>query len=252
MKEILFIYQQYSGVGFLTILYLLALIYLWVCENNPAVRSIFVYGASAIQLLFFFPLFYYGYQLLDQGTYYRILWILPMTITIAYAGCLILSRYPAGSVILGILMIILCGKYVYSNEHISKAENWYHIPEEVIRVCDMIMPEEGEERVTGIFPDEMVHFVRQYSTRIQMAYGRDYLAPDWQYGDHPIREAINREKIQAFRVVTLANNAKCQYIILKRDKEILGNLKNFNVEVIGKTENYDVYRNNNVEIFKSE
>ena len=251
MKEILSIYQQYSGVGFLTILYLLALIYLWVCEKNPTVRSIFVYGASCVQLLFFFPLFYYGYQVLDQGTYYRILWILPMTITIAYAGCMILSKYPASSVVLGVLMIILCGKYVYSNDNISKAENWYHIPQEVIQVCDMIMPKEGEERITGIFPDEMVHFVRQYSSRIQMAYGRDYLAPDWKYGDHPIREVMNGENIQAFRIVTLANNAKCQYIILKRDKEILGNLKNFNVEVIGKTENYDVYRNNNVEIFKN-
>ena len=143
-------------------------------------------------------------------------------------------------------MIVLCGNYVYNSEYITVAENSYHIPDEVIEVCDMILPKEGEERVTGVFPDELIHFVRQYTTSIQMVYGRDYLAPDWKYGDHPLREAMNREKIQAFRVVTLANKANCHYIILKRDKEIIGNLKNFNVELVGETENYKVYRNGNI------
>ena len=250
MKDILTIYQQYTGAGFLTILYLLALIYLWLSEKNKVTRAIFVYGASMLQLLFFCPLFYYGYQLLDRGTYYRILWLLPMTITIAYVGCIILTKYPTGSIALGFLLIALCGKFVYSNQYISKAENLYHIPQEVVEVCEMIMPKENEERVTGVFPDELIHFVRQYSTKIQMVYGRDYLAPDWIYGDHPMREVMNKEKIQVFRLVKLANTAKCQYIILKGDKQIIGDFNNFNVEFIGATKHYKVYRNKNVEIFE--
>lgn len=249
MREILTIYQQYTGAGFLTILYLLALIYLWVSEKNSVIKSIFVYGAGIIQILFFCPLFYYGYQLLDKGTYYRILWLLPMTITIAYAGCNIFSRYPAGSILLGLLLIALCGKFVYTNQYISKAENWYHIPDEVIEVCDMMMPTGEKTSVTGVFPDELIHFVRQYSTKIHMPYGRDYLAPDWIYGDHPLREAMNNEKIQVFRLVKLANKVKCQYIILREDKQIIGDFSNFNVELIGETENYIIYRNNNIEIF---
>ena len=161
MREILTIYQQYTGAGFLTILYLLALIYLWLSEKNSVTRSIFVYGSSALQILFFCPLFYYGYQLLDKGTYYRILWLLPMTITIAYVGCIILSKYPALSVVLGVLLIAFCGKFIYNNEYISKAENAYHIPQEVVEICEMIMPKENEERVTGVFPDELIHFIRQ-------------------------------------------------------------------------------------------
>ena len=90
MREILTVFQGFTGSGFLTILYLLTLLYLWTSEKNPTFRAIFVYGAGIIQLLFFIPLFYYGYQVLDQGTYYRILWILPMTITIAYASVKIL------------------------------------------------------------------------------------------------------------------------------------------------------------------
>lgn len=250
MKEILEIFQGFTGSGFLTILYLLTLLYLWTSEKNPVFRAIFVYGASIIQLLFFFPLFYYGYQLLDEGTYYRILWILPMTITIAYAAVKILGRYPVGSIAVGAIMIMVCGQYVYSNDFISRAENAYHIPQEAIEVCEIIMPEEDEERVTGVFPDDLIHFIRQYSSDIQMAYGRDYLAPDWIYGDHPLRKVINQEEIRISELVRLATEQKCQYIILERDKKLIGNFENYNVSKIGQTTNYDIYRNYQVDIEK--
>ena len=252
MRSILEVFQGFTGSGFLTILYLLTLLYLWTSEKNPAFRAIFVYGASIIQILFFMPIFYYGYQLLDKGTYYRILWTLPMTITIAYAAVKILGRYPTGSIVIGLIVIIVCGKYVYSNEYISLAENVYHIPQEVIEVCDMIMPKEDEERVTGVFPDSLIHFVRQYSGRIKMVYGRDYLAPDWIYGDHPLRQVMNKEEIRISELVRLATEQKCQYIILERNKELIGNFEKLKVFKIGETANYDIYRNYQVDIEKKQ
>ena len=248
MREILEIFQKFTGSGFLTILYLLTLLYLWTSEKNRTFRAVFVYGASIIQVLFFLPLFFYGYQLLDGGTYYRILWLLPMTVTIAYAVVKILARYPVGSIVIGAIMLVICGKCVYSNEYITLAENVYHIPQEVIEVCDIIMPEENEERVTGVFPDNLIHFVRQYSDRIRMVYGRDYLAPDWIYGDHPMRSLMNQEEIRISELVRLATEQKCQYIILEKKKEIIGDFKKLNVLKIGETTNYDIYRNYQVDI----
>lgn len=252
MREILTIFQNYTGSGFLTILYILALFYLWVAEKNSAAKAILIYGAGVIQIVFFLPLFYYGYQLLDEGTYYRVLWLLPMTVTIAYAGVKILSKYPEGSLVVGILLIVLCGRYVYTNQYITKAENAYHIPQEVIEVCDVIMPAEEEERVKGIFPDDLIHFVRQYSSRIRMAYGRDYLAPDWIYGDHPIRKIMNGEEIKISELISLATEAKCQYIIMEKEKKLIGDFKNYKVFKIGETTNYDIYRNYQVDIEKKQ
>ena len=250
MREILAIFQEFTGSGFLTILYMLALLYLWMAEKNPTIRAILVYGSSVIQILFFVPVFYYGYQILDAGTYYRILWILPMTVTIAYSGVKIFGKYPMGSIVIGLVMIAICGKYTYSNSYITKAENLYHIPQEVIEVCDIIMPGEEEERVVGIFPDDLVHFVRQYTSRIEMVYGRDYLAPDWIYGDHPIREVMNQEKIRVSELVRLATEQKCQYIIVERSKETIGKFEKFKVFKIGETANYNIYRNFSVDIVK--
>jgi len=250
MREVIEIFQAYTGSGFLTILYLLALLYLWISEKNSNIRAVLVYGASIIQILFFIPFFYYGYQLLDSGTYYRILWILPMTITIAYGAVKLLSKYPKASIGIGMVMIALCGKYVYSNVYITLAENAYHIPQEAIEVCEIIMPREEEERVTGVFPDDLIHFVRQYTSRIQMAYGRDYLAPDWIYGDHPLREVLNQEEIKISQLIRLATEYKCQYIIIEKEKILIGNLEKENVIQIGETANYDIYRNLQVDIEK--
>lgn len=248
MKEILLIFREYSGTGFLTVLYLLALLYLWMTEKNVTVRAVFVYGASILQALFFFPLFYYGYQLLDAGTYYRILWLLPMSVTIAYAGTRILGKFPRFGIIFGLLLIAISGQCVYSNIYITKAENAYHIPQEVIEVCDLIMPAEGEERVTGVFPDELIHFVRQYSTRIQMAYGRDALVEDWTYGVHPLHEIMKKEELPVEELTKLATEYRCQYIILEKSKKLIGDFEKLQVYKLGETGNYDIYRNEQVDI----
>ena len=110
------------------------------------------------------------------------------------------------------------------------------------------MPEENEERVKGVFPDDLIHFVRQYTDRINMAYGRDYLAPDWIYGDHPIRKVMNQEEIRISELVRLATEEKCQYIILEKKKKIVGDFERLKVFKIGETTNYDIYRNYQVDI----
>ena len=248
MKEIILIFQQYTGSGFLTILFLIALLYLWVSEKDETIRSIFVYGTSILQILFFIPLFYYGYQLLDRGTYYRILWLLPMTVTIAYAGVRLLGRYPRFGVVFGIFLIAVSGKFVYANQYITRAENAYHLPQEAIDVCEVMMPKEGQERVTAVFPDDLIHYIRQYTSEIQMVYGRDYLAPDWAYGDHPIREVMNAEVIDLEELAKRLEGYSCNYIVLPKDKEIEGNLERWDLVWTAETKLYDIYRNNRVDI----
>ena len=81
-----------------------------------------------------------------------------------------------------------------------------------------------------------------------MAYGRDYLAPDWIYGDHPLREIMNQEEIKSSQLIKLATEYKCHYIIMEKKKKIIGDLTHGNVIRIGETANYDIYRNYQVNI----
>ena len=84
------IFKLYGGSGFLTALYLIALLFLLVKERDKSARILFVYLPLFVLFLFFFPLFRKVYvRLMDGGeTQYRILWTIPMALTIARAGCL--------------------------------------------------------------------------------------------------------------------------------------------------------------------
>lgn len=251
MTEILTIFKEYSGAGYLVLLYLLSLIYLWIQEEDSTVRSILIYGSGVLQLLFFIPLFFYGYEMLDSGTYYRILWLLPMTVLTAYCGVRLAARFPKVGLGAVVVLIVLGGNYVYSNQYITKAENLYHIPQEIIDVCDMILPEEGEERIFAVFPDEFIHYVRQYSGEIQMPYGREMLVEAWEMtwagARHPLFLLMNEEVIDARELEEMCTEYGCHYLVLEKIQELEGTLDQDTIQLIGETKNYLVYRNENVD-----
>lgn len=243
MQTIMEIFKSYGGTGFFTILFLLSLIYLGYAEEDKRVKTILVYIPAIIFLLFFIPLFYLLYNTLDNGTYYRILWLIPMTVIIAYAGCKAIGHHTRLGVIVGCIVLIISGTYVYNSQYISKAENLYHLPQETVDICEMIMPEEGEERVWALFPVEQVHFVRQYTTTIQMPFGRENLVETWYYEHHPLYTLLQQEVIPVDELSELSIENYCNYIILLKTMEVEGDLEEYGIELIGETENYLVYRN---------
>lgn len=251
MQNIIEIYKAYGGMGFYHILFLVALIYLAFTEEDKRVKILLVYTPAVMQLLFFLPPFHAIYNSLDEGTYYRILWLLPMTIVIAYAACRIIGTHlKSGVVILGIILVI-SGNLVYDSVHLSKAENAYHLPKETVELCDMIKPAEGEERVWASFPVEQVHFVRQYTTDIQMPFGRDCIVDSWNYyAEVPAMYTLYcMPEIPADRLAAEATLANCHYIVLLKTQVVAGDLVAQNVEYFGETENYIVYRNKQVDFF---
>lgn len=87
-NEILQFYKNYIGNGAIFLLYLAALLYLIFAEKKKQTRTILVSAPVAVMVLFSFPPFKLLFEVLglDSETYYRILWLLPMGIIIAYAG----------------------------------------------------------------------------------------------------------------------------------------------------------------------
>ena len=243
MQTIMTIFKDYGGTGYYTILFVLSLIYLGFTEEDKRVRTILVYIPAVMMLLFFLPVFYMLYNQLDSGTYYRILWLMPMTVVIAYAGCKLIGHHVKLGVILACIVLIISGTYVYKSQHISKAENPYHLPQETIEICDMIKPAEGEERVWALFPAEQVHFVRQYTTTIQMPFGRESIETSWGFGKPPLYELLQKEVIPVKELSELSIENYCNYIILLKTMKVDGDLGEYGIELIGETENYLVYRN---------
>lgn len=249
MAEILDIFKAYNGTGYYCILFIAALIYLWFTEEDKHIKVLLVVVPSVIQILFFVPYAYYVYEMLDEGTYYRILWLLPMTLVIAYAGCRIIGNHTRAGVLVVVLILAISGTCVYTSYNVSIAENEYNLPDEVIELCEIVRPEEGKERVWAAFPPILVHYVRQYTTTIQLPFGRDSMVDTWKRLDNPLYELYMSPNMPADKLSRYATDYYCNYLIIEKDSIIIGDLADYGVEYMTSTENYDVYRNTKVPLW---
>lgn len=251
MSEIWTIFLDYCGSGIYPFLFLAALIYLLAMEKDRKIRIVLAETSVVITVLFFFPLFKMVMDKVEEaGTYYRILWMLPMTVVIAYAGVKLIGKHTRIGLVVLAAVCILGGEYVYGNVNVSRAENRYHIPEEVVAICDLIMPEEDEERVWAVFPSELIHFVRQYTSEIQMPYGRDMLVASWDHVEHPMYALMEAEIVHVDLLAELADDYGVHYLILNKAKRTEGNAQECGLEKIGEIGGYDVYYNLDVPVLK--
>ncbi len=254
MKEILQIFLDYCGTGIYPFLFLVSMIYLLFTEKDRRIRIVLVESSLVIAVLFFFPVFK---MIMDQveeaGTYYRILWLLPMTVVIAYAGVKVIGQHTRIGLAVLAVVCVLAGDYLYDNPNISVAKNRYHIPEEVAAICEVIMPEEDEERVWAVFPAELIHFVRQYTSEVQMPYGREMLVDTWgRVIDHPMYLLMETDVVELSLVAELADDYTLHYIVLNKAKPVNGAPEECGLERIAEIGGYDIYRNVSVEIWKKQ
>jgi hypothetical protein len=250
--ESVVIFKNYAGNRLTIVLFLLSLVFLLFMEKDKRRRAIFVYTPLSLLFLFFFPIFRKVFVRLMSGegdTYYRVLWLIPMGVIIAYAGVKLAALISSNQcdwmkrAVLAALAIAIafCGKYVYASQYMSKAENLYHLPQTVIDICDLIAPEDGEERIWSVFPTDLVYFVRQYDTDIQMLYGREMVEPKWQYAE-PVHTIMNNPTvIDIEELLKLTRERYCTYIVLPNNKKVTQAPENFGLELLDTIDGYPVY-----------
>lgn len=243
--ESVVIFKNYMGFHqhrYLAFLYLGILLYLWFVEKDRHRRAVFVYAPTLLLVMFFCPLFRKLFvRLLDDSeTYYRLLWLLQMSLVSAYGVIRLCAAHRRIGTALACLLILFGGDYVYDSEHISKAENAYHLPQETVDIAEMIEPPEG--RITALVPADLIYYIRQYSSNIELPYGREMLISRWAY-HHPMYEAMEEaEVIETETFVELAREYPCAYIILKEDRETTEPLTAYGYEVYGQVDEFVIYR----------
>lgn len=189
------LFQEYMGTGLIVGWYLIALLYLWFTEKDRRIRVLFLYMPLLLLFLYFNPIFA---RLICGATgdeiYYRILWLLPITVVIAYAAVSVYGRLKGrkkyGFALLSAVLVTVSGSLVYASPHFHRAENLYHMPQAVVDICDAIQVE-GRE-VMAVFPKEMLSFVRQYTPLVCMPYGREMLVDRWG-AQNPLYDAMEAE-----------------------------------------------------------
>ena len=253
--ESVVIFKNYMGFHenrYLAGIYLFMLLYLWLTEKNKQRRAIFVYAPTLLLALFFCPLFRKVFVriLEDSETYYRLLWLLQMSLVSAYGMIRLCGRHRRIGLVVMCAAIFACGNYVYDSEYITKAENAYHLPQEAVDIVDLIEPENG--RITVLVPADLIYYIRQYSTNIELPYGREMLIARWDY-HHAMYEAMEKaEVIETASFVELAREYPCSYIVLKEDRKTDEPLTQYGFTLYDQVGEYLIYRDAETDLASGE
>ncbi len=243
-SDVVELFREYMGTGLIVIWYLLSLVYLFIKEKRTPFRILFVYVPLILLLLYFNPLFAsVVYGVAGSEIYYRILWLLPVTVVIAYTCVQIYGELKGVKkslwVMAATLLLAASGRFVYDDPYFHEAENLYHVPESVVDICDAI--EVPGREVMAVFPIELVQYVRQYSPVVCMPYGREITVERWNHLDE-LCDAMEAEQIDLALLAPLAKAAGCHFIILRQDKELIGRVEDYHWVWFGGTEDYTIYR----------
>ncbi len=270
MTNIIGVLEQYRGGGFLLLIYAVAFVYLFVKEKDATARALFVYLPLMVFVLFLLPPVYAVYCKVEADAYYRLLWLMPMLATVALAAARITRKAGIPGMAVIAALIIAGGKYTYANVNVLDAENRLHIPQAAIDVCDFILndhdilmeeagtprtplpefPEsilsgdEGfwDDRVKAAVPGELVHFTRQYTSRVNMPFGREMMVPQWPYFNDVYTEMEKAEVIDAEALSEILKETGCGYLVLNAAKPVEGDLADYGYEAIAFLDGYNIFR----------
>lgn len=249
-NDVINLFREYMGTGLIVIWFLVSLIYLFIKEKRKHIRILFVYVPVLLLLLFFNPLFArLVFGVVGDEIYYRILWLLPITVVIAFAAVTVWGelkgkvRFLYAFVMAG--LIVISGSYIYSNPYFRRAENMYHVPQSVVDICDAIEVE-GRE-VMAVFPAELLQYVRQYTPLVCMPYGREIMVSSW-VNLNDLYDVMEAEEIEVKQLIKLAREQLCAYIILPEDKVLHGKLQDYDFVEFGRMHGYVIYKDDTVDL----
>lgn len=239
------IFQNYVGYHqnkYLFGIYLFFLLYLWKYEKNRKLKVLFVYVPTILLVFFFCPWFRELFAILlnEEETYYRLLWLLQMSMVSAYGALKLCGKYRKLMLAVMCIAIISCGSFVYRNANITRAQNLYHIPSEVVEAASIMDP--GEGRIMALVPAEMIHFIRQYTDRITLPYGREMLISRWKFESDLYEIMENSEVIETSEFVELTRASYCMYVVLRKDRQLAEPLTDYGFELFAQTDNYLIYK----------
>ncbi len=240
--------RDFSGSGFLFILLLVSIVFLGFRLKRGTVKTLTVYLPIFVLAIFFCPLWnIYTKNAEDGEILYRLLWMIPFAVVVCSALVeavhMLPERYRAVSFATAVLIIMISGKYIYANPHFSKAENSYHVPQDVVDICDDIRIEGREIR--ACFPIERIQYVRQYSPYVCLAYGRTVLLGNGYNDYSQVEEFLDDEVIDTEGLTAELRRVDTPYLILKHDTDMTEKPDKYGFNFVKSYGEYDLYLDEN-------
>lgn len=236
-------YEQFLGSGMYFALFLVSILYIFMKEKDKKKRILFIYFPIVIFAVITNPFFnLLSSVVFTVNTYYRLFWLLPLGIVIAYTAVLVVNegkdKIEKIVIFVSLFVIIaLSGKFYFDTKGtFVEFGNLYKLPDESVLVAQLIGIDE-EENKKALVPGELTPYIRQIDSTIELLYGR---RPDTAYWDNPLATELDNGNVEYIAKMLDENN--CQYVVFKRATVMKEPIQNYGFELINETENYIIYK----------
>lgn len=240
--------SMYWGNWRIFLLFAAALLLLLGWKKLGEYRKGLLVLLAALLIMAFNPFAKYFWSKVMQGhLYWRMFWILPVVPVMAFVMTGLLQRKAAWKkLLLGILVvaaIAACGENVYTNGNFTKAENRFKLPQEAVMAADYMLTEDGETK--AIVPEALFCYIRQYSSKISLLYGRDILgftSPVKNKQYHKVYEEMESDAPNVRTVMRAAKKYGCQYVVFDSSKILRGDPENYGYSLSAQIGRFLLYR----------
>lgn len=244
------IIQTYFGSSFLWLFYLAAMLFLFLKRKD--LKNKLLIPLCILIFLFVFPQtfrFMRSYMFEGGSVYWRYMWSLQIHVIIAIALVEIVylgRKANYGVALVGLGCLVIAGTFIFTPENFRKADNLYNIPDEVIKICNIIKEEVGEDGISDdlvVAPSETAGWMRMYDGDICLLYGRHSYSLHTHNTDTEVIDAYltngNGDLEQVLNKIVESN---CSYVVLSK-REGMDAIADWNEYVmLGETDNYVIYK----------
>ena len=213
------------------LLLLTVMIFLLVC--NPLARLVWI-------------------RVVREHLYWRMFWLLPTGILAAFLLTEIISSknrmVSAAAAAAFLAGMILCGSNLYLNGNFTRATNPFKIPQSAATIGNYLLQEEEGKETEVLASSELFCYLRQYSSRIHLLYGRNiqgYTSPVTDEKKHRLYEMMQAESLDGDYIFSAAGEYGCTYVILEDRKPLTGNPEQYGDERKTDIGGYCLYRTGN-------
>ncbi len=257
--------DMYFGEGSIGILFLCALL-LW-CVKKEKSRQVkfYVYYVVIALVGMLNPISLFVIDRTgNMEVYERFFWLLMTTFLVAFTFAVFLHK--KGTLLIPILiLLLLCGKSVFTDTEYKPAENIEKISEEAILVSEIIMrdfeglPEDAEvvpnrqgvEMPRAAVTEPINEAIRMYNANIDLWYVRKNFGNYDKVGFRKLASllTLDNEEIPLKTAIKGMRKKNFQYLVLGSWQTLTGNMDKYDISIIGQTENYRVYKYNEKQVF---
>lgn len=245
--------NTYYGLSAVPALFVAALMYLFYKrkESKSLSEKTFMCYSIFFWLIYFLPPTAYiiGNYMIGYDVYWRMFWLFPEEIIIAYVMTKIVTGAEGAKrklvvLVACVFVIINVGNAISNLGYDFDKLNWQKLSSETLAVCETI---ENDSVAKGIEPnavvcEDLVSEIRVYDPAIKMPYGRNALRAEsmdersWQLYD-----VMHAERLDANRLAFYMERWDVPYVVYSNDDENKAKLIAAGFSLIGEAGSNAVY-----------